>query len=151
MTRHKTRQAGIWTAMSTTLAIVACTGANAHQHEPSAPQIIVQQAPSTPAAAGAQELDTIDHVVPARDSVGPAPAQFRWTAAKDADEYSIGIWNEVDRLVWRRDHITATATERPKDLELEAGTYFWTIAALRGGRQIADSGLAAFVVRTPEP
>lgn len=150
MTTQKTPLVKIWSASAVALAFVACTGANAQN---SAPNIIVQQAPPAPRTEVAQEaaIQTIDHVVPARDSVGPAPSEFRWTAAKDADEYSVGIWNEVDRLIWREDHIKTTTTTRPKELELEAGTYFWTVAALREGHQIADSGLAAFVVRTPEP
>ena len=138
-------------ALAATVIAVACT-ADAHQNEPGRPSILVQKAPETPATPAAQqEITTIDHVVPARDSVGPAPKVFRWTEAKGADSYSIGVWNEVDRLIWRQDHITGTTTERPTELELEAGTYFWTVAALSGDRQIADSGLAAFVVRTPEP
>jgi hypothetical protein len=89
----------------------------------------------------------IDHLVPARDSMGRLPAQFSWTAVQGADEYSVGIWNEVDMLMWRLDHIPGTSTPRPEDLKLEPGTYLWSISALRGGQQIAESGLAAFVVR----
>ena len=34
-----------------------------------------------------------------------------------------------------------------EDVPLEPGTYFWSISALREDNQIAESGLAAFVVR----
>ncbi len=89
----------------------------------------------------------IYHLIPARDSMGRIPTQFSWTAVTAADEYSVGIWNEVDMLIWRLNHIPGTSTPRPEDLKLEPGTYFWSISALRGGQQIAESGLAAFVVR----
>ena len=148
MTRNKTLMA-MFTAVAGLVLGAACTGAQAQQ-EPSAPIITIQKAPETTPVAAAQAVQTIDHVSPARDSVGRMPKVFQWTAAKEADEYSIGIWNEVDRLIWRRDHIAATSTPFPEDMEMEAGTYFWTVAALKGGQQIADSGLAAFVVKTDQ-
>jgi hypothetical protein len=89
----------------------------------------------------------IDHLIPARDSQGRVPSQFSWTAVAGAEEYSVGIWNEVDMLMWRVDHVPGTSTPRPEDLKLEPGTYLWAISALRGGQQIAESGLAAFVIR----
>jgi hypothetical protein len=104
-----------------------------------------QGAPSA-AAASAQELE-IDHLVPRRDSVGPAPARFEWTPVKGADSYAIGVWNEVDMLLWQQAGIATTSIDRPKELQLVPGTYFWSVSALRGGQQIADSGLAAFVVK----
>lgn len=88
----------------------------------------------------------IDHQVPRPDYVGKQPARFAWTAAPDADHYAIGIWNEVDRLIWRNDDIPGTSVERPADLNFEEGTYFWTVSALRGSQEVARSGLAAFVV-----
>jgi hypothetical protein len=148
VTRNKTHIATFSAVAVAFIAAAACTGAQAQQ-EPSAPIITIQKAPETPVAAE-QGVQTIDHVSPARDSVGKMPKVFQWTAAKDAEEYSIGIWNDVDRLIWRRDHIAATSTPFPEEMEMEAGTYFWTVAALRGGSQVADSGLAAFVVRTDQ-
>src|SRR5204863_9875500 len=47
----------------------------------------------------------LDHIMPARDSQGRLPSRFEWTAVAGADSYSIGIWNEVDMLVWRMDGI----------------------------------------------
>lgn len=91
----------------------------------------------------------LDHVLPTRDFVGAIPSRFEWTAVPGADSYSVGIWNEVDVMVWRQNNITGTSIARPEELRLEPGTYMWSIAALRGGDQIADSGLSAFVVRTP--
>ncbi|MEZ5292932.1 MAG: hypothetical protein R2745_17765 [Vicinamibacterales bacterium] len=88
----------------------------------------------------------INHVRPRRDFVGPLPERFEWTAAAGADRYALGLWDDVDRLRWRSDEITGTSVERPQDLDLEAGTYFWIVVGLRGGQQIADSGRAAFVV-----
>ncbi len=98
------------------------------------------------AQAAASRSDQIEHQIPRRDFVGKQPAKFAWTAAPDADHYAIGIWNEVDRLIWRKDDITGTSVERPADLDFEEGTYFWTVSGLRGTQEIAKSGLAAFVV-----
>jgi hypothetical protein len=148
VTRNRTLIA-TFSAVAVVVGAVACSGAQAQQ-EQAGPIITVQKAPETTPVSAEQAVETIDHVSPARDSVGKMPKLFQWTAAKDAEEYSIGIWNEVDRLVWRRDHITATSTPFPEEMEMEPGTYFWTVAALKGGQQIADSGLAAFVVRTDQ-
>ncbi len=104
-----------------------------------------QGAPSV--AAGAVQQQEIDHITPRRDFVGPAPAKFEWTAVKGADSYAIGVWNEVDMLLWQQSGIATTSVDRPKELQLVPGTYFWSVSALRGGQQIADSGLAAFVVK----
>jgi len=93
----------------------------------------------------------LDHLIPARDSQGSLPSRFEWTAVPGADQYSVGIWNEVDVLVWRADHIPTNSFERPESLRLEPGTYFWSISAVRGDDEIASSGLAAFVVRSPNP
>jgi hypothetical protein len=87
-------------------------------------------------------------VAPPRDSVGSAPKTFSWTAVEGADSYSIGIWNEVDVLVWRQNNIATNSVARPDDVPLEPGTYFWSVSALRNGEELADSGLSAFVVRT---
>jgi len=80
--------------------------------------------------------------------VGPAPTRFAWTAIDGADLYAIGIWNEVDVLIWRQDNIASSSVTLPDTVQLEPGTYFWAVSALREGSQIAESGLAAFVVRT---
>jgi hypothetical protein len=68
--------------------------------------------------------------------------------AQGADNYSIGVGNEVDMLVWRQNNIPTNSVTRPDDVPLDAGTYFWSVSALRNGEELADSGLSAFVVRT---
>ena len=89
----------------------------------------------------------LDHLAPARDSIGGAPSRFEWTPVEGADEYVIGVWTEVDVLVWRQDDLRQTSVARPADVELEPGTYFWSVLALRQDRPVADSGRSAFVVR----
>jgi hypothetical protein len=131
---------------SKTGALVALAIMAASCTHPGAAQ---QASPSASAAsrggAGSQRLD---HVMPARDSVGSAPKTFSWTVVQGADSYSIGVWNEVDVLVWRQNNITTNSVARPDDVPLEPGTYFWSVSALRDGEELADSGLSAFVVRT---
>ena len=63
-----------------------------------------------------------------------------------AETYAIGVWTEVDVLVWRRDDLHSPSVPWPSDLQLEHGTYFWAVTALRGDRPVAESGRAAFVV-----
>lgn len=89
----------------------------------------------------------LDHVLPARDFVGVAPTTFEWTAVAGADSYSIGLWNEIDQMLWRQGDIPGTSVVRPAEVRLDPGTYYWMVSALRGGQQIAESGLSAFVVR----
>jgi hypothetical protein len=98
-------------------------------------------------AVSEQRLPTIDHVSPARDSVGARPTRFEWTAADGADRYAIGIWDDVDRLMWRNDRVQGTSIAFPADVELGFGTYFWSVMALSDGRPVAESGRSAFVVR----
>jgi hypothetical protein len=93
----------------------------------------------------------LDHIMPARDSQGSLPTRFEWTAVPGADSYSVGIWNEIDMLVWRMDNIRTNSLDHPDNLRLDPGTYFWTISALRDGEEITSSGLSAFVVRPPNP
>ncbi len=92
----------------------------------------------------------LDHLIPARDSQGSLPTRFEWTPVAGAETYSIGVWNEVDMLIWRKDQIP-TNSYVPTDLRLEPGTYFWTISAIRGGEEMTASGLSAFVIRPPNP
>lgn len=99
---------------------------------------------------GGTQAPRLDHLIPARDSQGSQPSRFEWTPVAGANSYSIGIWNEVDMLIWRHDRIE-TNSFTPTDLRLEPGTYFWTISALRDGDEIAASGLSAFVIRPQNP
>jgi hypothetical protein len=107
-----------------------------------------QQATPPSAAQRASAPQRLDHVSPARDSIGSAPKMFSWTTVPGADSYSIGVWNEIDMLVWRQNDIPVTSVARPDDVNFEPGTYFWSVSALRNGEELADSGLSAFVVRT---
>lgn len=127
-----------WAASAVVMIGLACAPADGRSGDASS---------ATPAGENSQAR-LIDHLTPRRDSVGRAPEKFEWTKIEGADSYSIGLWNEVDVMVWRQDRISENHLDRPKDLELEAGTYLWTITALRGNEPIAESGLAAFVVRT---
>jgi hypothetical protein len=104
-----------------------------------------REATLTPPGGG-ECAPRLDHVTPARDSVGGVPSQFAWTPVDGADTYAIGVWTEVDVLVWRRDDLHSPSVAWPSDLQLEHGTYFWAVTALRGDRPLAESGRAAFVV-----
>ena len=103
-------------------------------------------APTATQGGGGQGVHVIDHVSPRRDFVGGQPGRFAWSAAPGADRYAIGVWNEVDRLIWRQDDVSGTSIDRPAGFDLEPGTYFWSVTGLQQGREIARSGLAAFVV-----
>lgn len=89
----------------------------------------------------------IRHLSPAADSVGGLPARFEWTPVEGADRYAINVYNDVDRLLWQREDIGTAFVDRPEELDLDAGTYFWRIYAIHENKQLADSGWSAFVVR----
>jgi hypothetical protein len=131
-----TRRIWRWTAGATLAIGLACAPADG-------------RGGNAPAPGGAsREAPLIDHVTPRRDSVGRPPDKFEWTRIEGADSYEIGVWNDIDVLLWRQRRIPGNHIDRPKELELDAGTYMWSIAAFRGDQPIAESGLAAFVVRT---
>lgn len=100
--------------------------------------------------AASSQAPVIDHLSPQRDSVGKPPDKFEWTKIEAADSYEIAVWNDVDVLLWRQRQIPANHIDRPSELQFDAGTYMWSIAAFRGNEPIAESGLAAFVVRTDQ-
>jgi len=89
----------------------------------------------------------IRHLIPRPDFVGKLPTVLEWTAVQGVDRYSIGVENEIEIAVFDQDGITGTSTPWPKDLRIEAGTYYWRIVGLKGDRVVADSGRAAFVVQ----
>jgi hypothetical protein len=91
----------------------------------------------------------IDPVTPGRDSVGPAPKQFEWTAIKDADHYEIEVLTDIDMEVFSHGDVRGTKLLMPEGVTLTPGTYFWRVGAVRGGRLVGDSGRTAFVVRDP--
>jgi hypothetical protein len=88
----------------------------------------------------------IEHVIPRRDAVGPQPTMLEWTAAAGAETYAINVENEIEIEIFDQENIKTTSVPWPKEIKLDPGTYFWRIVGLRGGRVIADSGRAAFVV-----
>jgi hypothetical protein len=137
--RRFSQSAVVAAVVAAVAAGVSCAQ-SASRHEPS------------PSGASSQDDSrrgpNIDHLTPARDSTVSEASRFTWTGIQGADSYSIGIWNEVDVLVWRQNNVPTTSVTMPSDVRLEPGTYFWSVSALREGRQIAESGLAAFVVRT---
>lgn len=127
----------IW-AVAFAVAGAACDATSSSGGERAAPV----RGPATLAG----ELRVIQHEEPRRDSVGGRPTRFRWSAIPGADRYAIGLWNEADRLLWRKDDLTDASVDWPAELHADAGTYFWSVSALERGREVAKSGMAAFVV-----
>lgn len=123
--------------VAVTLGLVACASPSDAN---GAADTAAAQAPSP------QELRVIQHEAPKRDFVGPPPTEFRWSPIQGADRYAIGLWNETDRLMWRKDDVTGPSVPMPKELYLDYGTYFWSVSALQNDREIAKSGMAAFVI-----
>ena len=116
------------------LAAVACLACTPREEAP------------PPAEVAPIERQTIEHVSPKRDAVGPPPARLEWTAAKGAESYTVTVSTEIDTLVFEHRGASGTTIAWPREITLEPGTYFWRVAAIAGGRTIADSGRAAFVV-----
>jgi hypothetical protein len=109
----------------------------------SAPQ---SAAPIPAGSAREARAELIDHLEPARDSTGRMPQRFRWTPVQGEARYEIEVWNEVDVLMWRRGDLPEATVERPPEVVLEPGTYFWSVVAIRANRLVAESGRSAFVV-----
>jgi hypothetical protein len=106
---------------------------------------------STPQSAAPVEVAAIqkiqiEHVTPRRDFVGPLPTKLEWTAADGVDSYAVSVENEIELPVFDQEGITTTSVPWPKEVRIDSGTYFWRIVGLKGGKVIADSGRAAFVV-----
>jgi hypothetical protein len=123
------------------MAAVALACAPAHGRQDAAPP-----SPAPAATLGAEQEPTIEHLSPRRDSSGPIPKRLEWTPVKGADNYSVGVWSEVDYMVWKVGHLKTSSVDWPADIVVEPGTYFWSVMAFRGDRPIADSGRAAFIV-----
>lgn len=103
---------------------------------------------SAPSPATSQAAD-IRHLHPAPDAVGAQPTRFEWSAAPQAESYTLRVWNEADVRVISEAGLTVTSIDFPAEYEMPAGTYFWAIVGMRGNQPVAESGLAAFVVRRP--
>jgi len=99
---------------------------------------------STPAAT--TRTQSLDHILPPRDSMGGTPTRFEWTAIDGADRYSLGIWGEADNMVFRQDNIPTASLAWPPDFKPEMGTYWWQVTALRGDLPLIESGRSAFVI-----
>lgn len=105
--------------------------------------------PDSAATDAAHGPGVIDPVTPGRDSVGPAPTQFEWTAVKDAERYEIEVLTDIDMEVFSHGDVRGTKLLMPEGVTLTPGTYFWRVGAVRGGRLVGDSGRTAFVVKDP--
>jgi hypothetical protein len=112
---------------------------------------VAQPAPS--AASGGDvaviQKTLIEHVMPRRDYVGKPTPRFEWTGIDGVETYEIRIENEVEVEMFAQTGIKGTSVPWPADLRLEPGTYFWRITGSKGGRMIADSGRAAFLIHEP--
>jgi hypothetical protein len=102
-------------------------------------------APAEATVARPADQATIEHVLPRRDSVGAQPKKFEWTSVAGAEGYALLLVNEIDIEIWETT-VQVTTIDVPKELVLDAGTYYWAVGAFRGGRQVAYSGRSAFVV-----
>jgi hypothetical protein len=101
------------------------------------------------APATVEQPKDIKHLEPSPDSVGPQPVRFTWSKVDAAESYTLRIWNEADVRVVSETGLKVTTIDFPKDVDMPAGTYFWSIVAMRGDEAVAESGLAAFVVQKP--
>ena len=116
-----------------------------------APREVVPPANTSPepvAVAAIQTLE-IEHVTPRRDFVGPLPTRFEWTAVPGVESYAINVEDEIEIPVFDQQGITTTSVPWPKEVKIPPGTYFWRVIGIKGGKVMADSGRAAFVVHEP--
>ena len=123
-------------------ASVACAQAS---EAPAAAGAVVSPVGADASAKTASAAQNIEHLVPARDSVGAQPKRFEWTPISGADGYAFLLDNEIDSEIWETT-VQGATLEAPTELVLDSGTYYWAVGAFRGGRQVAYSGRSAFVV-----
>jgi hypothetical protein len=109
------------------------------------PRESTPQPPVSAAVAAIQKLP-IEHVTPRRDFVGPLPTKLEWTAVDGVDSYAVSVENEIEIPVFDQEGIKTTSVPWPKEVRIDAGTYYWRIVGIKGNKIIADSGRAAFVV-----
>jgi hypothetical protein len=102
--------------------------------------------PPAPVEVAAIQKIQIEHVTPRRDFVGPLPTKLEWTAVDDVDSYAVSVENEIEIPVFDQEGIKTTSVPWPKEVRVDAGTYYWRIVGIKGNKVIADSGRAAFVV-----
>ena len=102
--------------------------------------------PPAPVEVAAIQNIRIEHVTPRRDFVGPLPTKLEWTAVDGVDSYAVRVENEIEIPVFDQDGIKTTSVPWPKEVRIDAGTYYWRIVGIKGNKVIADSGRAAFVV-----
>ena len=102
--------------------------------------------PPAPVEVAAIQNIQIEHVTPRRDFVGPLPTKLEWTAVNGVDSYAVSVENEIEIPVFDQDGIKTTSVPWPKEVRIDAGTYYWRIVGIKGNKVIADSGRAAFVV-----
>ena len=102
--------------------------------------------PPVPAEVAAIQKLRIEHVTPRRDFVGPLPTKLEWTAVEGVDTYAVSVENEIEIPVFDQEGIKTTSVPWPKEVRIDAGTYYWRIVGIKGNKIIADSGRAAFVV-----
>ena len=102
--------------------------------------------PPAPVQVATIQKIRIEHVTPRRDFVGPLPTKLDWTAVDGVDCYAVSVENEIEIPVFDQEGIEMTSVPWPKEVRIDAGTYYWRIVGIKGNRVIADSGRAAFVV-----
>ena len=102
--------------------------------------------PPAPVEVAAIQTIRIEHDTPRRDFVGPLPTKLEWTAVEGVDTYAVSVENEIEIPVFDQEGIKTTSVPWPKEVRIDAGTYYWRIVGIKGNKIIADSGRAAFVV-----
>ncbi|MBA3272012.1 MAG: hypothetical protein H0T71_16025 [Acidobacteria bacterium] len=127
---------GTMAVLAALVAHPACTG----------PRARPDGAPKAAASPGQRSAPALDHIAPPRDMTGTAPKYFEWTPVEGADHYAIGVWNDIDSVVWRNDDVRTNSVDWPKELTLDFGTYFWAVTALRGDVPIVHSGRSVFMI-----
>jgi hypothetical protein len=128
------------------LALVVGAAAACASDAPAAAAMASGQAPP-PGPTG--KTEDIRHLEPRPDSVGQQPVRFSWSKVDAADTYTLRVWTEADVRVLSESGLTGTSVDFPKEYDMPAGTYFWSIVGMRGDQAVAESGLAAFVVQKP--
>ena len=76
------------------------------------------------------------------------PARFEWRPFKDATVYELLVYREDGTKLWQQ-RAAQTSIERPADLHLLPGRYYWRVRALSDDNAPAESPLTRFEIKKP--
>jgi hypothetical protein len=80
--------------------------------------------------------------------VAAPPARFEWHPMVGARSYELLLFRQEGTLLWEG-RATGASVERPADLQLPPGRYYWRVRAVMEENTTAESHLTPFEIKQP--